>query len=414
MGFWSRYPVWTPEALGKWTAEQFVQLGPTFVKLGQMLSSRPIPPIPVAFYRELRVLQDRVPSVPLRKHPFPPLLADPVAFRSASVAQVHLAYWHDARAVLKIRKEGVTDLLDLDLQLLSQLPFGVEWQRTLENLRNAFVQELDFEREFACLQVAQTVSARTPLTPAPRTPVPYAVAPEGIVMSFVPGTSIYRIPASPETAQAILDSFLTYVRVAGCFHSDPHPGNLAVGDDGAVIWYDLSALLPLPRDFPDLLKQSALPLATGNVGRLYEVLVSYGALEPVPGSRAAFVEFWQLIQDPEASIQHLEAVARRLVFRPVYLTFGRALFNLQGVCMTVDPGFKLEAGLRSHLERTLPELDLFQEAQAVALRLDRALQRIDYVQTLVESQSHGEEQQRRLQLLLLGWTVLSTMYSIFH
>lgn len=419
-GFWARVPVLPPAELGAWTRDRLAALGPVFVKLGQLLSTRPIPPLPKEFYAELRPLQSQLQGEALTDEQtaairqMSGLTVDPAPFKVASVAQVHLATFRGRRAVLKLRRAGVQAAFARDLGILRAIPgLGRQWRETVEELASVTTQELDFRREAQCLQFARTTYNASPeagvVIPEPLAALPNG---DGLVMSYEPGASVYKWKRDPEAAQQLLNSYLLLVQTKRCFHADPHAGNIAL-KDAQVVWYDLGAITPLPEDFDGLLQDLAAPVIAKEPAGIYEAMIVHGALIPTPGSRRTFVRFWGLINDPAADAQQLEECARNLRFQPIYLALGRSVFSVQGTCQTLDPAFRLEQGLGNFLQKYLTAAPVRDRFERAASRWDRAITRIEYVQQLVED-NDGEERQPQAGVVpaLLGACALELIHTL--
>lgn len=388
LGFWARVLALRPwPEVGQWTSGEMRRLGPVFIKLGQVLSTRRLPPFPDAFYAELVSLQSRVPASPLPedraraleerlRRRFPGLELQRTPFKAASVAQVHLVRHRGRPWVLKVLRPGVSDEVQRDFQLLERLPLGALWREAVDALGAALQQELDLRNE-ARLQ-ADILAA----VPDFRCARPLWATEDFLLMTYLPGASPYDVPGDAERAQRVLDSFLSLV-LSGRFHSDPHAGNLAFRGD-EVVWYDIGAVLPLPPRFPVLLQDTALALQDRDVDAIYESLVLYGALEPSKAGRRAFRTLWAAVMDARADVRRLEAAVRALQFDPAYLALGRALFTVQGVCLQLDPAWSLEAGLRSYLQRSPPQVSVRERAELAARNWDRLAGRLLFLQRYLE------------------------------
>jgi ubiquinone biosynthesis protein len=237
-------------------------LGPTFVKLGQVLSTRP-DIIPEAYTIELAALRDDVRPFPfsnvekiLTEDYGRPLcevfqLLDPEPVASASISQVHRAVLRDGRTVaLKIRRPGITKVVQADLDILKNLaqlaerrvaflapykPLALarEFERSLK-------RELDFTVERRTMQRCQGQFAGDPVAHIPYTVDAFST-PRVIAMEFIDGVGVDDLegirglnvdPADVAVTGARI--LLKQIFVHGFFHADPHPGNLRVLEGGVV------------------------------------------------------------------------------------------------------------------------------------------------------------------------------------
>jgi len=228
-------------------------LGPTYIKLGQILSMR-VDILPADYIRELEILQDNAPVVPFESiktavetglgHPLSELYADfdetPLA--TASIAQTHLATTYDGkRVVVKVQRPGIEDVMRSDLDLLylgaRALEAAVEEavlyspSDVIVQFERALVRELNFTHELSNLQTARhLLDTGRPVT-VPE-PWPELSCRTVLTMEFFPGKAIRTL--EPDSTQAhhaveeILEAACKQVLVDGFYHADPHPGNILI------------------------------------------------------------------------------------------------------------------------------------------------------------------------------------------
>ncbi len=241
-------------------------LGPTFVKLGQVLSTRP-DLLSEAYTTELAFLRDDVRPFPsneaeailTEEYGMTPAEAfariDPAPVASASISQVHRAVLHDGRVVaLKIRRPGIEKVVQADLDILKNLALLAERRipalatfqpvSIAREFERSLKRELDFTVERRTMERCQLQFASDPTAH-----VPYVVrefsTPRVIAMEFVGGVSvtdldgIRRMGIEPGEA-AIRGSRILLKQIFryGFFHADPHPGNLRVLEGGVVAMLD--------------------------------------------------------------------------------------------------------------------------------------------------------------------------------
>ncbi len=226
------------------------ELGPTFCKLGQILSTRP-DLLPPEFIQELATLQDNVP--PLSEEQVVSVMeqelgvpwedvfetVDPQPLAAGTIAQVHRASLATgARVVIKVQRPDARELIEQDLALLEVfaekvakrpgLKLVIDMEAVFQHLSDSLQRELDFRQEAANMQRIGEV-----LEPFPRLAVPTVhhdlSTSRLLVMSDVGGGPIDTAPDGEprrEAARQLLESFYKQIMVDGFFHADPHPGNL--------------------------------------------------------------------------------------------------------------------------------------------------------------------------------------------
>ena len=240
-------------------------LGPTFVKFGQIMSQRP-DLLPADLVAELAKLQDQV-----RPEPFDQVRRslekalgrrveevfseiDQIPLASASMSQVHRAVRADDGRVVavKIRRAGITAKVTSDLDLLAALAHRLhenveelrlyDIPRVVENTRYTMLRELDFSREGRNLRIARANLASDPGVAVPKVH-PDLTGHAVLTMELVQGRRLTELDGlAPEQgrdmARAGLRSVVTQILHHGFFHADPHPGNLMLLDDGRVCFLD--------------------------------------------------------------------------------------------------------------------------------------------------------------------------------
>lgn len=225
------------------------ELGPTFAKLGQILSTRP-DLLPPEFIEELSQLRDRV--APLSEADVVRVMEqelgvpwedvfetiDPVALAAGTIGQVHRATLaSDQRVVVKVQRRDARAVIEQDLALL-EMGIGavgsseavkrrIDLSAVFDHLSASLQQELDFRRE-----AANAERLRESLIGFSRLAVPavhgtYSTS-RLLVLQDVAGGSIEDVPSAlrQETARQFLESFYKQILIDGFFHADPHPGNL--------------------------------------------------------------------------------------------------------------------------------------------------------------------------------------------
>ncbi|MEV6493351.1 AarF/UbiB family protein, partial [Actinoplanes sp. NPDC051633] len=371
--------------------------GVTFVKLGQLLSTRR-EALSAEFIEELTALQDRAAPVPWPEvaavlaaeygRPIDEVFAtiDREPMASASVAQVHAARLPDGtEVVVKVQRPGIAAVVERDLDIMLRLAGTLEertaWGRSfgLRALGAAFADALREELDFTVerdnlLSMAGTLSASPDRGVRVPTPEAALSSERVLVMRRLPGTPLSS--AAPvlerlgerrreEIAAGLLESMLDQVLVHGLFHVDLHPGNVLIGDDGAIGMLDLGSVGRL-----DGATRAAIGRLLAAVGRGDSVAVSDALLDLV--DRPDEVDERELQRTLGALIVRYagpgstagaQAVAGMLrtftahglgVPPPVAAVF-RAFATLEGTLGLVRPGFDLLGQARAIGGRRIAE-----------------------------------------------------------
>ncbi|MGI6435782.1 MAG: ABC1 kinase family protein [Syntrophomonadaceae bacterium] len=241
------------------------EAGPTFVKLGQLLSTRADLLSP-EYIRELERLQDNVPPVPFAEVEAVLMQEglelstvflefDQVPIAAGSIGQVHQAILSDGeRVIVKVKRPNIDHQVATDLAIIMDLALYAEkhhhWARhyrvseLIEELAHALHNELDFRKEARNADRFLQHFAHNPHVIIPRIFWQYS-SEHILVMQYVPGIKIsdtvgikasgYRID---RIVEHLVECLFQQIYLDGFFHADPHPGNIAVGEGEAIVLYD--------------------------------------------------------------------------------------------------------------------------------------------------------------------------------
>ena len=364
----------------QWLLQELISMGPTFIKLGQLLSARPdvLPPDYVA---QLSKLQDQVPSFPfslarqlLREELGPRLnqvvFIEETPLGSASLAQVHEARLADGRAVvLKLQRPNLDRLFRLDLEVMQQVARllqrhprwgrGRDWPALAVQCRRVLLRELDFG-----LEAEYAARFRQQFADDPMVRVPAVVwelcSRRVLCLDYVPGLKITdrqglleRGLNPREVASRGLGSYLRQLVVFGFFHADPHPGNLAVAEDGGLIYYDFGMMGTVSPLLRSRIRRMVTCAASRDAAGLTEELQRVGLLakgiDLGPVRRLVRLMLKEVLTPPFSShvLEKLSGDIYDLVYGqpfrlpPDLIFVLRALSTFEGVGRTLDPDFTL-------------------------------------------------------------------------
>ena len=265
------------------TAQRFrqllVDLGPTFIKLGQLLSSRP-DMLPSHWVDELAELQDAVPPFPIAEvraeierglgrpvgRCFAELEEQPLA--SASIAQVHRARTHSGeRVVVKVQRPRIRQRVESDVAILYQIARLVEavveetgvYTPTgiVEEFDRAIHEELDFGNEAQNARAMAEASKDRPFLVIPRVYADLSCD-SVLTMEYVEGVKVSDItPADgydfEQVARNIIEAAFRQIFQDGLFHGDPHPGNMLVLPGNRIALLDFGLVGRLTRPMQEAL-----------------------------------------------------------------------------------------------------------------------------------------------------------------
>ena len=367
-------------------ARELEKLGPTFVKLGQLLSTRP-DLLPTRYIEALAKLQDDL-------EPFPyedvvriveeelggrisKLFAsfERVPLASASLGQVHHAVMRDGRHVaVKVQRPGIRERMSEDLEMLAELAefvdehseLGRRWEFAglVAQFRESLVRELDYRQEARNLETL----ARH-LEGLDRIVVPLPVADftssRVLTMDFVRGLKVTSVSPlrrvdldGAALSEQLFRAYLEQILVHGFFHADPHPGNVFLTDDDRVALIDLGMVAHVSPHLRDQLLKLIIAISNGMGDEAAEVAWQIG--EPLPDAdrdgvrrEIAALVAWNeglTVKDIQVGRVVLEITrlsgAHGLRVPADLAMLGKALLNLDKVARTLHPGFDPNASVR--------------------------------------------------------------------
>jgi ubiquinone biosynthesis protein len=370
-------------------ADDLEKLGPTFIKLGQLLSTRP-DLLPQPYIDALTRLQDDVAPFPGEEaerivseelgvrvsKAFAEFEREPMA--AASLGQVHRAVLRSGgRVAVKVQRPGIREQITEDLDALEEIATWMdrhtragrqyEFARTLAEFRRTLLDELDYRREAGNL-----ATLRENLAEYRRIVVPAAIddytTSRVLTMEYVHGRKITGI--SPLThleidgaalAEELFRAYLKQILIDGFFHADPHPGNVFLADDGRLALLDLGMVGRLSPELQEHLTKLVLAISDARGPEASQITIDLG--ETKPGfDRAAFTEKTsdlvarfqgataQDVQVGRIMLEVFRSAAENGIRLPVEMAMlGRALLALDQVGRTLDPEFDPNASIRRNV-----------------------------------------------------------------
>ena len=455
-----------------WLTAELLRLGSAFIKLGQLLSARP-DILPAGWVAELAALQDSVPAFgfaevqtvleqELGQRCAEVIDLDPEPLGAASLAQVHRASLRSGRqVVLKVQRPGLDRLFRLDLDVMQQVAAvlqrhpswgrGRDWPAMARECRRVLLRELDFrvEAQYAARFRQQFLDDERIRIPG----VVWELSSRRVLcLDYLPGIKINDREAlidagiDPSAVAEIgAASYLKQLVRFGFFHADPHPGNLAVASDGALIYYDfgMMGLLSdaLRRRLGSMIRAAAARDSAALVEEMQAAGVIAREIDVGPVRRLVRLMLNEALTPPFSSnvIDKLSGDLYDLVYGqpfrlPVELIFVmRALSTFEGVGRSLDPAFSLVAIAKPYLLPLMTSSgtgssDLFNEigrqvgalssrAAALPRRLDENLERLEQGDLQLQVRlGESDRQFRRMTLaqqsigqsVLLGCLALAT------
>ncbi|HEX6042148.1 ABC1 kinase family protein [Longimicrobium sp.] len=360
-------------------ADLIPTLGPTFVKIGQVFSARP-DVVPEPYLTSLSTLTDNVACVP-----FPAIERELVAAYGApvdqvfeafereplaagSLGQVYKARYQGEDVVVKVLRPGVEPIVEKDVKFVRMVLRWVErfWSHpqlrglhvVIDEFERRIADEMDFRKEAAYARAIGERFARNPRVIVPRV-IDGMVRPRALVLEFVQGTRVDRIDGlvaagviDPEQVMhAVVEAYIQMMLVDGIFHADPHPGNLLVRADGALVLLDFGMVIEVEPAMRHHLVHTSLAAVRGDAEKVVDGFFKLGIVEPQTDRETIHRLVSLILQMTERGAELAEMqraladeVMHLLYDWPVVLTgemtyFGRAVALIEGLGAHHIPNF---------------------------------------------------------------------------
>jgi predicted unusual protein kinase regulating ubiquinone biosynthesis (AarF/ABC1/UbiB family) len=358
-----------------------IGLGPTFIKIGQSLSTR-VDFFPPIYTEALSQLQDRVPA-------FSDLAAigiieaelgasistlfaefDRVPIAAASLGQVHRAKLRTgAQVVIKVQRPGLRRLFELDFQVIEKLLWwidrllpkkrSIELRAIYQEFFTLLFQEIDYTNEGQNADRFRRNFQTSELVVAPEIYWKYTTG-KVLTMSYLPGIKIddkatleARGFNPKQINQLGICCYLKQLLVDGFFQADPHPGNMAIMADGRLVVYDFGMMAELKHISTDLMIGTFWAVMKKDGVAVTDNLIEMGLIEQVEDMRPIrrVIEFLvERFTDKPVDLKEFERIKSEITTLFVQQPFQmspemsfiiKALSTLDGIARTLDPNYSL-------------------------------------------------------------------------
>ena len=373
-------------------ADDLERMGPTYIKFGQLLSTR-VDLLPAAYTEALARLQDHVAPFPFEQvsatveaelgAPLRTLFSqfDEEPLAAASLAQVHRARTRNGRdVVVKVQRPDVRETVRGDMEVLGSLADKVERHTEvgrrygitdlLAQFRRTLAGELDYRREAHNLVRFGELTADYEHLLVPQ-PIPELSSSRVLTMDYIAGRPVTSIGPlglidldTRPLVEELFSAYLKMILVDGTLHADPHPGNVLVTDDGRLALLDFGMVTSVPRRMRDRIVKLLLAISDGDGEEAALVLAEMG--HPLAGYDAGRFrdDVSHLVSNAVAMGSDVEAGTVLVELSrlsgahglrpPAEMSMvGKTLLNLDQVTAHLDPGFAPAEAIRDNLEQLL-------------------------------------------------------------
>jgi len=371
-------------------AADIERMGPTFIKLAQLLSTR-ADLLPQPYIDALTRLQDKVEPFPFTEveqivatelgvrisKAFSYFESKPIA--AASLGQVHRAALRNGReVVVKVQRPGIREEMSKDMDVLGDMAAFLdshteagrkyEFSPFLEEFRKNLLRELDYR-----LEARNLVAFANNLRDFDRIVVPQPVedftTSRVLTMDYISGQKITALtPLAKidldgyQLAEHLFQAYLHQILIDGYFHADPHPGNVFLTDDRRVALIDLGMVARIAPRFQENLIQLLLAISEGKGDEAADITIKIGEAKPGFDEKSFRRHVADLVlENQNAQLENLDAgrvvlritqIAGECSFRlpPEFTMIAKTLLNLDQVVHTLDPKFDPNFAIRNYAD----------------------------------------------------------------
>jgi len=375
-------------------ARDLENMGPTFIKLGQLLSTRP-DFLPEPYLDALARLQDDVDPIELREvfrlveeelgqqpeHLYGSFDVEPLA--TASLGQVHRATMKDGRkVVVKVQRPDVASVVLSDIEAMEELAalaesfeFSRKYQlkHIVESLKHSLIQELSYENEarnskMLCDNLCEFKNIVIPKV------IDSHSTDRVITTEYVACEKITKLDqqkldmaTSKRLANELFEAFLHQVLVYGAFHADPHPGNLGLMTDGKIVLMDHGLVVQVPQGLQTDLIKLLLAISEGNGKDAAAIAESVGTIGDTFNSETFRCDIERIVtENVNRSVEQMDAGAALMKIQQAsgnhdltlpqeIILLGRALMHLERVVSALDSEFNPNEAVRDHAMAIMQE-----------------------------------------------------------
>ena len=374
-------------------AQDLEKMGPTFIKLGQLLSTR-ADFLPPAYIHALTRLQDKIDPFPFEQveaivsgelgvrisKAFAEFATKPLA--TASLGQVHRATMLDGRVVVvKVQRPGIREIIAEDMEVLEEIAEFLdkhtqwgkryEFGKMLDELRRSLWRELDYRQEARNLSTLGANLQEFPRIIVPA-PIEDFTTSRVLTMEYISGKKITELSPlarldfkGSDLAEELFHAYLKQILVDGFFHADPHPGNVFLTNDHRIGLLDLGMVGHLTPQLQENLLQLLLAVSDGRGDDAATLAIKIGepkegfSEQPFRRRVAGLVSEHQgsqmdQIQVGRVVLEITQIAGDNGLRSPAELTLlSKTLLNLDLVGQTLDPKFNPNASIRRNAEKIL-------------------------------------------------------------
>lgn len=397
--------------IAKWVTGELVDLGPTFVKLGQLISTRN-DILSAEVIEEFSSLQNEVPAFgnvisvvgeDYVTETFDYFDSEPLA--SASLGQCHRAITKDGKdVVVKVQRPGIEQSIENDIDIIKTIAnIGFfftrdtnysEFSEILDEWKPLILDEIDYVKEASNMVEFKELFAGCDWIKVPEV-FPELSSKRVLVMAYEPGVKIVdkeelnKLNADLEQiAFFVIRSQFMQVLENGLFHADPHPGNLALNSQGQIVYYDFGLMMKIDPMYKENLYLLLEAVYKKDLDKIYTMMIELNIIIPT-GDRASvksfiklFLNYVESVDLDKLDVEELKAMEDDRPFRlsTMWVLLIKSIYSVEGIAKTLSDSIALSDVLEPYSEQILEESGLlniaFTDIQQTAMKIPSSIQSI--------------------------------------
>ncbi|HEU5488602.1 MAG TPA: AarF/ABC1/UbiB kinase family protein [Candidatus Nitrosotalea sp.] len=428
----------------------FLSLGPVYIKLGQWLSSR-ADILPQPYLEELAKLQDEVPAEsfdkvrPIIENDLGPMdksfdFVDTNVVSGASLGQVYKAKLRGQDVIIKVKRPGIEKIVEEDIRVLKKIiPFAMKFvdpnlRYSAEAMLSQFIETIHEEMDYR-IESQNLKTIKKNMQSYPKLIIPSVIDDRSskniLTMEYLPGIKITNVKALDEAGidreQIVVRAhriFFTMLLRHDLFHADPHPGNIAVTNDGSLILYDFGMVGRLDNKTRLKLIRLYLSLIERDPTRTVSAMDDLGMLMPgydrtiIEKGLALSIQAFHGTKVDRMEVKALMELANKTMSKfPFKLPKHLALYMrmasiLEGVYLTHKVNFRFINVLQNIMEEENIVRDAYVEELKISFgrfvkSIDSAIALVPEIRQFIEQNKNMQQNKPKSRTVLLSGTILA-------
>lgn len=439
---WKNTFVQNKAELGTWTRDQLLDLGPTFVKLGQIASTR-ADLYPPEFTKQLESLQDNVPPIDIRglvNLDYFDAFED-IPFKSASIGQVHKATLKGGKeVVVKVKRPNIYDIMKSDTDTIREIvrfleKIGVDTGNSSEYVLNESIQYLLGESNYL-REIDNAVQFRKNMKDIKWIKVPKVYTEfsndDMIVMEFVESVKLTEITDptinKKKLCKALINSYVIQTMDKGFFHADPHPGNLGFSPKGKLVFYDFGLVIDLSNELRDGFKKIFGCIINKDTKGIVEILINLKVIVPSTSDISDIELFFETLLNyletldgstiVKDDIAVQLAMEKPFIIPSSFVYLAKSFSLIEGICLQLDPDFNYFTYLEPMIQQQFVESVNIQETLVKTVEMPTKIRNISTAVLGLEKSKAAMKRsmsKTRQEIRTLQYTMLSGLVAYqFH